>query len=51
MTTRMVDGVSTTAYFANDFTLAEIKTLGAVQARAGRAQDTTACTRSPRWTK
>ena len=35
-TTRLVDGVSTTAYFANDFTLAEIKTLGAVQARAGR---------------
>jgi glycerophosphoryl diester phosphodiesterase len=34
--TRMVDGVSTTAYFASDFTLAEIKTLGAVQARAGR---------------
>jgi glycerophosphoryl diester phosphodiesterase len=36
MTTRLVDGVSTTAYFANDFTLAEIKTLGAVQARSGR---------------
>jgi glycerophosphoryl diester phosphodiesterase len=36
MSTRLVDGVSTTAYFANDFTLAEIKTLGAVQARAGR---------------
>ena len=36
MSTRMVDGVSTTAFFANDFTLAEIKTLGAVQARAGR---------------
>jgi len=36
MTTRMLDGVSATAYFANDFTLAEIKTLGAVQARAGR---------------
>ena len=35
-TTRLVDGVSTTAYFANDFSLAEIKTLGAVQARAGR---------------
>ena len=33
--TRMLDGESTTAYFANDFTLAEIKTLGAVQARAG----------------
>ena len=34
--TRLLDGESTTAYFANDFTLAEIKTLGAVQARAGR---------------
>ena len=30
MSTRLLDGVSTTAYFANDFTLAEIKTLGAV---------------------
>ena len=28
MSTRMVDGVSTTAYFANDFTLAEIKSVG-----------------------
>ncbi len=37
-TTRLVDGVSTTAYFANDFSLAEIKTLGAVQARANRPQ-------------
>ena len=37
-TTRLVDGVSTTAYFANDFTLAEIKTLGAVQAGAARPQ-------------
>jgi glycerophosphoryl diester phosphodiesterase len=36
--TRMVDGESVTAYFANDFTLAEIKTLGAVQARSGRPQ-------------
>ncbi|WP_342130771.1 glycerophosphodiester phosphodiesterase [Hydrogenophaga sp. OTU3427] len=35
-TTRNVDGVPTTAYFASDFTLAEIKTLRAVQARAGR---------------
>jgi len=35
-TTRMVDGVSTAAYFANDFSLPEIKTLGAVQARSGR---------------
>jgi glycerophosphoryl diester phosphodiesterase len=38
MSTRMIDGVSTTAYFADDFTLAEIKTLGAVQARAARPQ-------------
>lgn len=37
-TTRLVDGVSTTAYFANDFTLAEIKTLGAVQAGSARPQ-------------
>ncbi len=36
--TRPVDGVPTTAYFANDFTLAEIKTLGAVQAGAARPQ-------------
>lgn len=37
-TTRNVDGVATTAYFASDFTLAEIKTLRAVQARANRDQ-------------
>lgn len=36
--TRLVDGVSTTAYFASDFTLAEIKTLRAVQPVAGRPQ-------------
>lgn len=36
--TRNVDGVPTTAYFADDFTLAEIKTLGAVQAGASRPQ-------------
>jgi len=36
--TRMVDGVSTTDYFASDFTLAEIKTLRAVQPRANRDQ-------------
>jgi glycerophosphoryl diester phosphodiesterase len=36
--TRNVDGVATTAYFASDFTLAEIKTLRAVQARANRDQ-------------
>ncbi len=36
-TTKLVDGVSTTAYFASDFTLAEIKTLRAKQSRAGRS--------------
>lgn len=36
MTTKNVDGVMTTAYFASDFTLAEIKTLRAVQSRTGR---------------
>ena len=35
-TTRMVDGIATTDWFASDFTLAEIKTLRAVQSRAGR---------------
>ena len=38
MSTKMVDGVSTKAYFAGDFTLAEIKTLRAIQPRAGRPQ-------------
>lgn len=38
MCTREVDGVPTTAYFASDFTLAEIKTLRAVQPRANRPQ-------------
>ncbi|HEX2540980.1 MAG TPA: glycerophosphodiester phosphodiesterase [Caldimonas sp.] len=37
-TTRNVDGVPTTAYFANDFTLAEIRTLRAVQAGSSRPQ-------------
>ena len=36
-TTKLVDGVSTTDYFASDFTLAEIKTLRAKQTRAGRS--------------
>lgn len=36
--TRMLDGVSTTAYFASDFTLAEIKQLRAVQPNAARPQ-------------
>jgi glycerophosphoryl diester phosphodiesterase len=38
LTTRVVDGVSTTDYFASDFTLAEIKTLRAIQPRAARPQ-------------
>jgi len=37
-TTKMMDGVSTTAYFASDFTLAEIKTLRAKQPSASRPQ-------------
>ena len=37
-TTKMVDGESVTAYFASDFTLVEIKTMRAVQARAGRSK-------------
>ena len=37
-TTRNLDGVTTTAYFASDFTLAEIKTLRAVQPGASRPQ-------------
>jgi glycerophosphoryl diester phosphodiesterase len=37
-TTRNVDGVQTTAYFAGDFTLAELKTLRAMQSDATRNQ-------------
>jgi glycerophosphoryl diester phosphodiesterase len=37
-TTRIVDGDSITAYFASDFTLAEIKTLRAIQPRTTRNQ-------------
>lgn len=37
-TTKMLDGISTTAYFASDFTLAEIKTLRARQPLAERPQ-------------
>ena len=37
-TTKVVDGVSTTDWFASDFTLAEIKTLRAIQPRASRDQ-------------
>ena len=36
LTTKVLDGVPTTGYFASDFTLAEIKTLGARQTRGGR---------------
>lgn len=36
MSTKMLDGVEVTAYFAEDFTLAEIKQLRAVQSRDGR---------------
>jgi glycerophosphoryl diester phosphodiesterase len=36
LTTKVLDGVSVTGYFASDFTLAEIKTLGAKQTRGGR---------------
>lgn len=36
-TTKDLDGFATTAYFASDFTLAEIKTLRAVQAGASRS--------------
>ena len=35
-TTKEVDGVPTSGWFASDFTLAEIKTLGAKQTRGGR---------------
>lgn len=38
-TTRNVDGVPTTAYFASDFTLAEIRTLRAVQSQAQRSKE------------
>ncbi|MCG2591476.1 glycerophosphodiester phosphodiesterase [Ramlibacter sp. XY19] len=37
--TKNLDGVATTAYFASDFTLAELKTLRAVQATAGRSKE------------
>jgi glycerophosphoryl diester phosphodiesterase len=45
-TTKMVDGIATTDYFASDFTLAEIKTLRAIQPRPGRPQPGF-CTRGP----
>jgi glycerophosphoryl diester phosphodiesterase len=37
-TTKLVDGVATTDWFASDFTLAEIKTLRAIQPLANRSQ-------------
>lgn len=37
-TKKMVDGVETEDWFASDFTLAEIKTLRAIQARSGRSK-------------
>ncbi len=39
MSTKMVDGVSTTDYFASDFTLAEIRTLRAIQPNPNRPQE------------
>ena len=38
-TTRLVDGVSVTDYFASDFTVAEIKTLRAIQSNSARSQE------------
>ena len=38
LTTKMLDGIKTTGYFASDFTLAEIKRLRAIQPRAGRSK-------------
>jgi glycerophosphoryl diester phosphodiesterase len=37
-TTKVIDGETVTNYFASDFTLAEIKTLRAIQPRANRPQ-------------
>lgn len=39
MSTKMLDGVEVTAYFAEDFTLEEIKQLRAVQSRDYRSQE------------
>jgi hypothetical protein len=39
MSTKMLDGVEVTGYFAEDFTLEEIKQLRAVQSREYRSQD------------
>ena len=37
-TTKTLDGIKTTGFFASDFTLAESKTLRAIQPRASRPQ-------------
>ena len=37
-TTKTIDGITTTGWFADDFTLAEIKTLRAIQRLANRPQ-------------
>ena len=37
--TKQVDGVTVTDYFASDFTLAELRTLRAIQPNAGRPQE------------
>jgi glycerophosphoryl diester phosphodiesterase len=50
-TTKVVDGVSETGFFASDFTLAEIKTLRAVQPLASAHSSSTAVSRSPRSTR
>jgi glycerophosphoryl diester phosphodiesterase len=39
MTTKKVDGIDVTGFFASDFTLAEIKTLRAIQPRPYRPQE------------
>jgi glycerophosphoryl diester phosphodiesterase len=50
-TKRMVDGVEYNDWFATDFTLAEIKTLHAIQSRADRNQDYNGFSKSQLWTK
>ena len=48
-TTKTVDGFPVTDWFASDFTLAEIKTLRAVQAFPSAHSASTGATGSPRW--
>ena len=56
-TTKKVDGVDETGWFASDFTLAEIKTLGVVITDGERSRQLTVCTkyrpckRSLTWSK